>query len=635
MKILHIVRQFKPGQGGLENYVASLVSHQKANHSVQIVTLDRVFGTGRALRGEEIIDDVPVKRISFLGTRQCFLPFLNPFYLGQFDIVHIHGADQLLDLVAFYSLFCRKLRRGLFFTTHGLFFHTPSLQKIKSVYFRTISRFSLSRMQKIYAISGNDAEHLKKIKASSEILYNPIEPFTDIRAEGEDFVYIGRISANKRIDVLLDFYAKLREQKSKVGHLHIIGGDAENLRPDLETHCKRLGLTDHVTFHGFVSPEEMRKILSQCRYNISASRYEGFGLAMVEGMSAGLIPVMHNNAAFQEIKERSEIGFIGDFDKPDKTIQDFISWSTARTTEDHATDKEKAIKFALEQSYDKLVARLDADYRSVLEEAGCDLKLLESAESDKIRPLCGIPVNIETYESAITKIKDAVSQHEKLNVCFFNTNLAVQLYNHPLRAKILQNFQLILNDGIGTDIGSLFETGKTFPENLNGTDFTPALLRALPTKTPIALYGASDDVVKQAAHIIENHYGMKTVFSEDGYGNIADYRDDLKSCGAKILLVAMGNPKQEDVITHLNDENIDIPVMIGVGALFDFMTERFSRAPGWIQSLRLEWLYRLSREPKRLFKRYTIDIFKFLRLVRHYGNRIDYTSDADTSSSAR
>jgi N-acetylglucosaminyldiphosphoundecaprenol N-acetyl-beta-D-mannosaminyltransferase len=70
-----------------------------------------------------------------------------------------------------------------------------------------------------------------------------------------------------------------------------------------------------------------------------------------------------------------------------------------------------------------------------------------------------------------------------------------------------------------------------------------------------------------------------------------------------VVWVGIGVPKQEKWMTTLRDR-IDAPVLVGVGAAFDFHAGLIPQAPSWMQSAGLEWLYRLSREPRRLWKRY-------------------------------
>jgi beta-1,4-glucosyltransferase len=89
---------------------------------------------------------------------------------------------------------------------------------------------------------------------------------------------------------------------------------------------------------------------------------------------------------------------------------------------------------------------------------------------------------------------------------------------------------------------------------------------------------------------------------------------------AEVVLVALGNPMQEEWIL-VNRQALDAKVVVGVGALFDFWGGYKPRAPQLVQRLRLEWLYRLCLEPRRLLRRYTLDILMFLLLCRKYGSR--------------
>jgi alpha-1,3-mannosyltransferase len=618
MKILHIVRQFEPAKGGLENYVSDLAKRQKVfvaqgqGYDIHILSLDRVFGTGQALRGHEVKPDYTIKRVSFLGTRQCFLPFLNPFYVRDFDIIHIHGTDQLADMVAFYSLFM-PLKHKLFFTTHGLFFHTESLRAIKELYLRTITRFTLSRIRRVFAVSGNDSKILYDAGISSQLMYNPINPIKNIRAVGQDFIYIGRISKNKNLPLLIDFYSKLREKNPDTGHLHIVGSDAENILPLLNKKVKNLNLDDVVHFHGFLSDDAMNDIIKKCRYNISASRYEGYGLAMVEGMSAGLLPVMNKNTAFEEIQNRSGVGLVTDFNNTNQAVDDFYAWNL-KVTDKMIND---AFDFAQAQSPEQMTTELDAFYQQAITENNKPYRV-------QTRYLCGLPVAVHTKQSALKKIHDAITSDkndEHLRICFANTNLSVQLHNHPKRSDILKCFNMILNDGIGCDFASLITSGKKFPYNLNGTDFIPDLLKTLAAGTKIAIYGSDKKTIADACDILQQDYRMNVVSVRDGYMDIDDnYIQELKESDAKILIVARGNPLQESTILKLHESGVNIPVMVGVGALFDFMTHRFPRAPEWVQKIRCEWAFRLYCEPRRLLKRYTIDILYYLGLVIYYNN---------------
>jgi exopolysaccharide biosynthesis WecB/TagA/CpsF family protein len=183
----------------------------------------------------------------------------------------------------------------------------------------------------------------------------------------------------------------------------------------------------------------------------------------------------------------------------------------------------------------------------------------------------------------------------------------------------------VLNDGVGVDIAARMLEGKSFPENLNGTDFTLRYLRETSRHFRIFLLGAKPGVAEDAALILETLLPQHLVVgTRDGYFVAAGADEvvaEIKASGADLLLVAMGNPAQELWIdTHL--AGTGCRMAMGVGALLDFLAERVPRAPRVIQRIRLEWAFRLALEPRRLWRRYLIGNPVFLvRVAREIPRR--------------
>ncbi len=90
----------------------------------------------------------------------------------------------------------------------------------------------------------------------------------------------------------------------------------------------------------------------------------------------------------------------------------------------------------------------------------------------------------------------------------------------------------------------------------------------------------------------------------------------LNSAEPDIIWVGTGAPRQEKWMHHMRPK-LDAPVLVGVGAAFDFHAGRIKQAPTWMQKRGLEWLYRLYREPKRLFKRYLVYNTRFVLAFLH------------------
>jgi len=223
----------------------------------------------------------------------------------------------------------------------------------------------------------------------------------------------------------------------------------------------------------------------------------------------------------------------------------------------------------------------------------------------------GFEITRATSVSLIELIRNRMASGRLTNLFFANSNFVVRCQG--LRQQIDGSHHcLIVNDGIGVDIGAMLLGHPRFKENLNGTDFVPALL-ASTAGLRIFLYGGRSASVQGAREYLE-HRGHQVVGVFDGYDSKSeDVREALRAATPDLVLVALGNPRQEAWILE-NSPELTPSTYIGVGALFDFMSGAMPRAPQWMRSVRMEWLFRLYKEPRRLVRRYTIDFLKFLYL---------------------
>lgn len=228
-------------------------------------------------------------------------------------------------------------------------------------------------------------------------------------------------------------------------------------------------------------------------------------------------------------------------------------------------------------------------------------------------PLAGYPILSISSDALAPQLAQRLATSQKTILLFANTNLVLKC--QAMRAWLCGDDVILVNDGIGLDIAALLMHGQRYQENLNGTDFLPHLLKSLQVRHKIYLLGGIPGVAETAATVIQNDIGHEVVGCTDGYSKLdaAALRQRINQSGAQIVLVAMGNPIQEEWI-RTNADALDATLLIGVGALFDFLSGKAQRAPRWVQKIRFEWLFRLLLEPKRLLRRYTLDIASFLLL---------------------
>lgn len=233
-------------------------------------------------------------------------------------------------------------------------------------------------------------------------------------------------------------------------------------------------------------------------------------------------------------------------------------------------------------------------------------------------PIADFPVCDATRQELATLLLGALCEKRKLTLFFANTNFIVKC--RALLSRMRDRSIVIVNDGVGMDIAAALCHRRRFRDNLNGTDFTPFLFQCAAAPLRVYMVGGRPNVLVKAAEHVHVRLGQQVVGGCDGYDGIKDADGliaDINQACPDIVLVAMGNPIQEAWILQ-HRQSLDANLIMGVGALFDFWAGDKPRAPKLVQKLRLEWLYRLALEPRRLFRRYTVDICIFLAHCHKY-----------------
>jgi len=212
-------------------------------------------------------------------------------------------------------------------------------------------------------------------------------------------------------------------------------------------------------------------------------------------------------------------------------------------------------------------------------------------------------------ESVADLLIEAAVAGTKQEVFFVNAHCVNVAAADPAYRDILAGAPYVLADGVGVAIASRF-WGLKIEHNLNGTDLFPVLCeKASKANVTFAFLGGKGGIAKECAkRIVARHPGLQVVWVEHGYLSPDQETQrirELNSSGAGMLFVAKGVPAQEHWI-HRHAGVIDVPVLMGVGALFDFYSGAVPRAPLFLRNLRLEWLFRLAMEPARMFSRYVI-----------------------------
>lgn len=218
------------------------------------------------------------------------------------------------------------------------------------------------------------------------------------------------------------------------------------------------------------------------------------------------------------------------------------------------------------------------------------------------RHILGVRINATTYADATRQILDWARAGESRYVCCAAVNNIIEARDSRDYAQVMHDADLVTSDGMPL-VWTLRALGLSQATRVYGPDLTPLVIEAAAReRIPIALYGGTPQVLARLTERFEIAYCEAPPFRPPTPEEDARTAQLLIDSGARILFVGLGSPKQ-DRWMHAHRGKIPA-VMIGVGAAFDFLADAKPQAPLWMQRNGLEWLFRLSTEPRRLWSRY-------------------------------
>ena len=169
----------------------------------------------------------------------------------------------------------------------------------------------------------------------------------------------------------------------------------------------------------------------------------------------------------------------------------------------------------------------------------------------------------------------------------------------------LSGADTLLRDGSGVSV--LFKLLHMAPgRNLNGTDFIPRLIRSFNGR-PTALLGTREPYLEQAASVVRHSLAPDTpLVCAHGFMALDEYVALVRAQRSALVVLGMGMPRQEAVAAALREAVTHPCLIVCGGAIIDFLGGKTPRAPRWMRRSGIEWLFRLLREPRRLFARYVM-----------------------------
>ena len=237
------------------------------------------------------------------------------------------------------------------------------------------------------------------------------------------------------------------------------------------------------------------------------------------------------------------------------------------------------------------------------------------------RDFLGIGLSCLSDEVFVDAVHQAVLTRSRLTVSFINPDYVLRAHKIAGLLENINRFDIVLPDGWGIVLGGRW-IGYPMPDRQGNDDICPKVF-ALSAEHKLSnfLFGCGEGIPERAAgNLTEVFPGLPIAGTLHGYWDVARghpgrYDDadvdmmveEINATKPDILHVSIPTPMQQRWVWQVADR-LESPVIITGGSYLDHLAERVYWYPGWVNKMRLGWAYRLSREPRRLWKRYSLDL---------------------------
>lgn len=232
--------------------------------------------------------------------------------------------------------------------------------------------------------------------------------------------------------------------------------------------------------------------------------------------------------------------------------------------------------------------------------------------------MLGCPLDAVSMDEAVAACERAIQEGRFLQHMSVNVAKLVSLNDDRALRDAVAACRLITADGQGV-VWAAGLLGKPLPERVAGVDLMHRMLALAAERgyRPFIL-GARQEVLERAvSRLRQRHPDLDLAGWENGYFDdaaIPAVCERIRSSGADMLFVAMSSPRKELFLDEYG-AFLGVPFAMGVGGAIDVVAGHTRRAPGLLQRLGLEWLYRLAQEPRRLAPRYVSTNARFAGLL--------------------
>ena len=219
-------------------------------------------------------------------------------------------------------------------------------------------------------------------------------------------------------------------------------------------------------------------------------------------------------------------------------------------------------------------------------------------------------VDLVDEKEAIELVQKSIEEKNNLHIITINPEMIMNAQKNLSFLNIVNSSDLNITDGVGVKMALKLQNINQ--NQIRGVDFSRKLINlASKNNYRIAFLGAKEEIIqKTKENFLKQYPNLNIVYLRNGYfKNDEEIIKKIIDASPQILLVGLGSPKQEEIISKLKN-NLTGCTMVGVGGSFDVFSGIVKESPEIYRKLGIEWLYRTIKQPER-FKRIfpTLPIF--------------------------
>ena len=505
-------------------------------------------------------------------------------------------------------------------TVHDLAnFHIPGkYSRLRMLYLARILPHYAKKATHLVAVSASTAKDMELFwhvkPGRTTVLYNGLTPMprpspgrpswleANGLRKGGYILYISRIEHPGKNHVkLIDAFAALGRNDLV---LVLAGSDWKDAET-VHAHAAASTAADRIKFTGFIDREDLAEAYANCALYVFPSRFEGFGLSLVEAMSEGAPVACSGNGALGEVGGDAAEKFPpDDADAMSAAMSRVLSETAGERSARLARGRARAAEFSWRTHAEGIAALL---------------------EPPGFVDMFGIRVRRTTYDETIDLIvkwaKEGVRPTKivaTLNVDFVTNAVPLKGFkSSPELLECLRGADFVTADGMPIVLLARM-LGCRLGGRVTGADIVPMMAgRFAEEGLSIYVLGGAEEPTAKALEILKAaNPGLKVAGTDHSLLDLGDPASvdasvaRVNAAKPDCLLLALGNPKQE-LWAARNAHRLDVPVLMGIGGTFNFIAGAVKRAPVWMQRCGLEWIWRVMQEPRRLWRRYAVGLVKF------------------------